>query len=151
MAFNVKDLSEQIVETEVKGRRGVTADANPWLDPTWPYNVQASYDKGKGFQLKLNGQMESYVSKRGETKGKTLTRLTGDAADALRMARAAAAKLGLGLKTDAVDQKDGTFVIKWQATDRKVATRDKKPPVTTTPGVQPVKAAAKVVPSKVVR
>jgi hypothetical protein len=140
MAIDVNALKVKptVMPKRAGTRSGRDLGPNPWLDKTWPFNLQASYDNAEAFEMTLPGAYVKAKYTRGEVKGQEYDKLTGDAADAIVQIRDAAEKLGLGVSipvTQAVIEsgprkgqpREGYFVVKYQAAKRKQYKKDEQP------------------------
>lgn len=132
MAIDVSSLKVKptVMPKRAGTRTGRDLGPNPWLDKTWPFNLQASYDNAEAFEMTLPGAYVKATYSKGENKGQEYDKLTGDAADAVTQIRDAAEKLGLGVSipvTQAVIEsgpnkgqpRKGFYVVKYQAAKRK--------------------------------
>ena len=134
-----------------RGRAARNMGPNPFLDSAWPFNLKASYENAEAYEITVNGAYVDGVIEKGEKKGQKISRLTGDAADAVTLLRAAADKLGLGvsipmpLKAGATK---GTLVVKYAGAKRKQARKPKVAAVVP-PVVAPTVPVAAVVPQVV--
>lgn len=78
------------VNTRAPAERG----PNPFLDNGW---LQASYDTGKDYFVTVDGGWEPSVIKKGPQRGEPTERLSGDAAEVVKLIRDAADKLNIGV------------------------------------------------------
>lgn len=85
-----------VMPADTRGRQAVDRGPNPFLDEGW---LRETYDSGEGAEITVAGALETYEGTIRATK-ETVTKrkLTGDAAEAVRMIREAADKLGLGVR-----------------------------------------------------
>lgn len=133
-----KKASKRIVRNTSRSK--LDLGPNPFLDSKAPGNLEESYKQFKAnkivdatFEVTVPGARETYTMKRGASKGKPGTRLTGDADLVVRLLRDGADQLGIGVSVtaeDAVDEKGkkipGHMTVIYQAKERK-APRTAKP------------------------
>ena len=152
------DVTKLVVKetTMPKIRRGAGKDQgpNPFLDKTWPFNLENSYKAGKAFEITLPGHIEKGVIKSGDREGQTVERVRGDAAVAQTLLRDASNKLDLGVSitVDTVDAEgkkvpEGHLVVKYKGQKRRVAKEATATPPTSPPVTAPATAPAVVAPS----
>lgn len=132
----------------VESKTVAGAAANPWADEKWPFNVSASYEKGKAYELVFPGQYEKVPAKRGENKGKLITKLTGEAGQAEQLIRQAAVAFDLGVSVSVtpVTGKEGFYTVTWRGQKKREVTRKAKTTPATGATTQP--APAKTTPAK---
>lgn len=128
MALNIAALKPK--KTTMPARRGTNKgrDLGPniFLDRTWEWNLQASYDNAEPYEITVAGTTKEDTIKKGERKGQKTTRVTGDAADAVTLLRNAATKLGIGVTIDVVPAAaKGQMIVKYQGQKRKAARKPK--------------------------
>jgi hypothetical protein len=98
--LNVATLKAARSKAPIENRRGGkdSRDLGPnfFLDPKWEFNLKNSYDKKEPYKIVVAGTYVDSEYLRGKKKGEKMSRLTGDAADAVTLIRKAATKLGIG-------------------------------------------------------
>ena len=98
--LNVATLKAAKSKAPIENRRGgqPSRDLGPnfFLDPKWEFNLKNSYDRKEAYKIVVTGTYVDSTYLRGAKKGEKMSRLTGDAADAVTLIRKAAAKLGIG-------------------------------------------------------
>jgi hypothetical protein len=129
MALNIAALTASVKKATIVSKK-VKRDLgpNPFLDPKFPANLQASYDNAEGFAITVAGKYVDDVHSFGADKGKAYKKLTGDAADAIVLLRRAAETLKLGVAIPMPlkpGPKAGTLVVEFQAQKRKAAPKPK--------------------------
>jgi hypothetical protein len=147
MALNINAIKSTAKPTTMPARKGsITArDLGPnfFLDKAWDKNLQASYDNAEAYEITVAGEFKDDTVKKGPKKGQPLKRLTGDAADAVTLLRAAADTLKIGVSVTTVPARaKGQVVVKYLGQKRKAARKPKVsvPPVAV-PAVAPPVAA----------
>lgn len=137
MAFDVSAM--KATKAAVPARQGsrTTRDLgpNPWLDPSWPFNLQASYDQNTAFDVPVKGTIELKPATRGKPKerGESVEKLTGDAYNAVALIRDAADKLDLGAAIRTYVDKTpegkaipkGVVIVRYAGQKRKAAPKPK--------------------------
>lgn len=128
MPLDISALTPKPGQGMTPRRATRTKGPNPFLDEGW---LQASYDSGQDYEVgPLSGKVVEYEITKGEHKGETGEKLTGDAADAVTLIRQAAAKLGLGVAVEVVPATTargkeiaGQYIVKYLAKNRKQYSR----------------------------
>lgn len=124
MPLDISALAPKPGQGMTPRRATRTSGPNPVLDNGW---LQESYDTGQDYEVgPLSGKVVEYTITKGENKGETGEKLTGDAADAVTMIRQAAGKLGLGVSVEVVPAANGRgkeipgqYMVKYLAKNRK--------------------------------
>lgn len=126
-------VAKTTLPTRAGSRKGRDLGPNPFLDLKWPYNLQASYEKGEAYELPVSGTKEMKPARRGKNKGEPVEVLTGDAYDTVALIRQAADKLDLGATVRTFVGKDergksipaGKVLVKYAGMKRKAARKPK--------------------------
>lgn len=123
MAFDVSAIKAKTAETPrrvVKNARSARdLGPNPWLDKVWENGLWASYEGDVAFAADFPGALEMLPAKRGVNKGEPIEKVTGDAADAIVLIRAAAEVMGIGVSIRTKKARNGFVNVTWYGKTRK--------------------------------
>jgi hypothetical protein len=133
--------SKTPMETK-RGKNGRDLGPNFFLDPKWEFSLINSYEKKEPYKIVVTGIYVDSTYLRGPKKGQPMSRLTGDAGDAVALLRKAGVKLSIGvaIKEYAGKGPDGEVIPKGHILIQYQGQKQREHKPKSTPAVTPVVA-----------
>jgi hypothetical protein len=119
MPIDFTTIKAREVPTPKTSRGGRDLGENHWLSKVWDRGLQASYDQAKSFAAEFKGNIVKEAATRGKSKGQMVTKVKGDAGDAVVLIRQAAELLGLGVAIRTRPTRNGFVEVTWTGKKRK--------------------------------